>query len=95
MSAIPLITGSTPPKPEQVEALARMLAPDEQACIDLATALSVIPPKDLARILRAAALGWEQDRAGHFSLRIDKGEGRPVMVRLQPGEQIIVERRRG
>ncbi len=94
MSAIPPVTGASAATSEQIEALVRMLAPDEQTCIDLLGALAVIPSKDLTRIIRAASLGWVQDRAGHYSLRIDKCEGRPAIVRLQPGEQIIGPERR-
>lgn len=62
----------------------------------LSSALAVIPAADLAKIILAAAVGWEQDRAGHYAIKIDKGAGRPVIVRLQPGEQVIgAARRRG
>jgi hypothetical protein len=95
VSAIPPITGASKPKPEQVEALVGILVDREQICMDFLAALSVGIPEDaLVDILRSAARGWEQDRAGHFAIKVDKAPGRPVIVRLQPGEEVISRPRR-
>lgn len=94
MSAIPPVTGSSKPKPEQVAAIVALLADREQVCMDILAALAVIPPADLANILRAAARGWEQDKAGHYSIKVGKAQGRPVLVRLQPGDELIGPDRR-
>lgn len=118
MSALPPVTGASAPKPEQVEALARLLARDEQTCIDLLTALdtmpaeriaavlkaatpaAIIPTEDLMTILRAAVVGWAEDVAGHYHIRIDKplprqgAKAPPAVVKVQPGERTIWPDRR-
>lgn len=94
MSAIQPITGTSPAKREQVEALARalaeVLAKDEQSAIDAASAVEAMGHV-VVRIIHAAHLGWESRRnGGRFSVHVHRAGDprRPVTVEIETATPI-------